>query len=488
MSSTNRHRRVAILTGGAAWALAAALLVEVVASGPVELPGLTFDRLTGTLALLVTGLTALIAVFSTRYLQDERRLGRHLLVLAGTGASTVVFVAADTLALLVAGWLVAGAGFCALLAMSPGAGGRAALRRTAAAFAVGDLALLGALGITLATVGTLDLRALDAAALGTGAAADAVAVLLVIAALARCAQLPLHRWLPATVAAPTPVSALLHAGLVNAGGVLLVRTAPVLEQSPAALGLLFAAGAGTAVYAGAVMLTRPDVKGALAHSTMAQMGFMLVQVALGALAAAIVHIIGHAMFKAALFLGAGSAVDRRRRARAISAGRRLGHRARVTAALGLPAAMLALALILAGGLDAIGGPAAVALLAFAWASGAHAVDGWLRTGPPAGLASAAAGSAAAAGAYVGLLMAGKAFLGADLAVVDGAGLLLAAPLAALVVAATVLRLAGPPLAISPALYARLVDAGSVTLAGGARGRPPRRPAPVLAGRPAEVAS
>jgi len=482
----------------AAWAAAVVLLCRVVVAGPFSAAGLAFDELTAVLAVLVTGVSALVVAFSVRYLQDDPRLGRFLALVGVTTGGTVLVATAASLVLLVAGWLVASAGFCLLLAHRRDvAGGDEALRRTAGTFALGDLALVAAAGLVLAAAGDPDLRAAgDArAAVADAGVATPAAVLLVVAALARCAQVPLHRWLPATVAAPTPVSALLHAGVVNAGGILLIRLAPVTGLPPAALALLLAAGAASVVAGTVAMLARPDVKGALAHSTAAQMGFMLVQVALGAAAAAVVHLVGHALYKSALFLGSGSAVAARRRREAApgaapaadagAAGAPVPAGVRAAAALGLPAAALAGAVALAGGPSALGGAEVAVLLAFAWASGAHATEGWLRSGPPRALALAAGAVGAAALAYVGLLAAAKAFLADALPVLPTADPLLAAPIVAAVVAATLVRVAGPALGAGAATaYAWALDLA-------APGAPPwpapprrRRPGPVPALRPA----
>lgn len=490
MSQVTSPSRIVTLAAAAVWLAAAGLLAHVVVGGPVEAPGVIVDRLTAVLVVLVVTVSGIIAVFSTRYLQDDPRLPRFLALLAVTSAGTAVFAAAASLLVLVAGWLVAGAGYCLLLAHRRDlAGGREALRRTAGAFAAGDLALVAAAALALVTVGNLDLSGAGdpGAALVAAGVAGPFAVLVVVAALARCAQLPLHRWLPATVAAPTPVCALLHAGLVNAGGILLVRLGPVTGMSGFAAHLLFVAGAATALYAGAVMLTRADVKGALAHSTMAQMGFMLVQVALGAFAAAVVHLVGHAMYKAALFLGSGSAVAAKRRRAADLPGRPVGAPARALTAVALPLAALATAVVLAGGLDPVGGTAALVLLAFAWASGAHAVDGWLRSGPPAAVAAAAAATALAAGAYVGLLVGAKAFLAPGLAPISGVEPWLAAPLVLAVVAATLARVLDAR-GLGATAYAWATDAGGTRLAPRTtRRRRPGLPAlPVR--RPAEVTS
>jgi NADH:ubiquinone oxidoreductase subunit 5 (subunit L)/multisubunit Na+/H+ antiporter MnhA subunit len=486
-----RERTISRMTATASltlWAATVALLARVVADGPVEAAGLVFDRLTAVLAVLVVGVSAIVAIFASRYLSDDPRLGRFQASIALTTAGTVVFATAASLEVLVCGWLVATLGFLLLLAHRRDVtGGREALRRAAGAFAIGDAALLGAAGIALATVGSLDLRepAAAAAALSEAGVAEIVAVLLVVAALARCAQLPLHRWLPATIAAPTPVSALLHAGLVNAGGILLVRLGPVIGAAEVAGYVLLAAGAVGALYGGAVMLTRADVKGALAHSTIAQMGFMLVQVALGAASAAVVHLVGHAMYKAALFLGAGSAVRSRRRRASAPQGRQLSAALRAAAAVGLPLGALALATVAAGGTDAVGGGGALVLLAFAWASGAQAVDGWLRSGPPAALAGAAVASAVAAGAYVGLLAAAKAFLAPGLPAVAGIDAWFAAPLVLVVVAATVARVASwAPEGLTATAYAWLVDFGGTRAVGAPRRRLRLRAPAVVLRRPA----
>jgi NADH:ubiquinone oxidoreductase subunit 5 (subunit L)/multisubunit Na+/H+ antiporter MnhA subunit len=314
-------------------------------------------------------------VFSTRYLQDDPRLGRFLGVLALTTAGTVVFAAAASLGVLLAGWLVAGAGFCALLAHGRGvAGGRTALRRTAATFALGDVALLAGAAVAWAAVGQP--RPPRSRRPGRGAG--------------RCERgrggrrARRHRRAgPLRAGAAAPLAARdgrrADPGLRAAARRGRQRGRDPARQARAGHGLagaasllLFAAGAVTVAYAGAVMLTRADVKGALAHSTMAQMGFMLVQIALGAVAAAVVHLVGHAMYKAALFLGSGSAITSRRRRAAAPEGRRLPVGVRVGAALVLPLAALAAAVAVAGGPEAVGGAGAAVLLAFAWASGAQA--------------------------------------------------------------------------------------------------------------------
>lgn len=134
--------------------------------------------------------------------------------------------------------------------------------------------------------------------------------LLVVAAVAPAAQWPFQRWLLDSVAAPTPISAVMHAGFVNMGGILLARFSPVFH-SDFAIWLLFAV-ATLSIFRGAgVALVHADYKRQLIGSTMAQMGFMLLQCALGAYTAAILHLILHGFFKSTLFLQSGSAVPKR---------------------------------------------------------------------------------------------------------------------------------------------------------------------------------
>jgi NAD(P)H-quinone oxidoreductase subunit 5 len=124
----------------------------------------------------------------------------------------------------------------------------------------------------------------------------------------KSAQFPFHSWLPDTMETPTPVSAFMHAGIINAGGFLVVRLAPVFAAAPRASALLAVAGALTAAFGAVVMLAQPSVKRALAYSTIAQMGFMILQCGVGAYGLALLHIAAHSLYKAHAFLTAGSTI------------------------------------------------------------------------------------------------------------------------------------------------------------------------------------
>ncbi|MFM9033915.1 MAG: proton-conducting transporter membrane subunit [Mycobacterium sp.] len=371
------------------------------------------DRLAAVLLLLVFGVSAIVQTFAVRYLAGDPRGawfagGAGLLTAASAGLTT-----ASTLIALAICWTLAGVSLCLLLAtywQLPAA--RDGVRRTAAAFLVGDLALWAAVAAATAAWGPIEL--------GAGASGDEVAgpllavigVLVVFAALSRSAQMPFHRWLPATLAAPTPVSALLHAGVVNAGGILLIRLAPLTSDELARV-LTIGAGAATMAYGAVVMLVKPDIKGALAHSTTAQMGFMILTCGLGLWAAAVIHLFAHGFYKSTLFLSSGSAIAARRRHESLPPEQRPTRAARLVnavAAVALPGAALAAAVTLVP--PAPGGHAAEqALLIFAWVTGMAVTWGWLRRRPGAGgLIAGAAVLTPAAVAYVALVNTLSGFL------------------------------------------------------------------------------
>jgi NAD(P)H-quinone oxidoreductase subunit 5 len=163
--------------------------------------------------------------------------------------------------------------------------------------------------------GALDFSGVFAALRGVAASGDTpasltiAAVLIAAAALLKSAQFPLHGWITEVMETPTPVSALLHAGIINAGGFLALRFSPLLQLSTPSMDLLLIVGGFTALFASVVMLTQNAIKVALAWSTIAQMGFMLLQCGLGAWPAALLHIVAHSLYKAHAFLSSGSVVD-----------------------------------------------------------------------------------------------------------------------------------------------------------------------------------
>ncbi|PJE16284.1 MAG: sodium:proton antiporter [Mycobacterium sp.] len=406
--------RLGAAAAGAGFLAACVTTVDVLLHGPIRatlqtgrgtlIAEVGADRLSALLLVLVYGVSAVVQLFALRYLACDRRSGWFTAATGLLTSASAGLMTAGTLIGLALSWSVAGAALCLLLATYwelPAA--RDGVRRTVTAFLIGDAALWSAVALITLLRGNRSLSALNADLIGNSSILAAIAVLIVAAALSRSAQIPFHRWLPATLAAPTPVSALLHAGVVNAGGVLLVRLSPIVSGSPVAMGIAFTAGLLSMVYGAIVMLTKADIKGSLAYSTMAQMGFMVVTCGLGLSAAAVFHLVGHGFYKATLFLSSGSAIAKRRQKAARPAAPVLTPARRVAVqltALVLPAIALYLAAVVVP-LHGTEHGSAQALLIFAWATAAAALLGWLDRSPNARAVMAAA--VALLGAAIGYL-------------------------------------------------------------------------------------
>ena len=279
---------------------------------PLELTvaghGIWLDRVGALAVVLVAGVASIVASFAARALRGEAYATRFF-ALAGLLASASMLVAtAARLSGLVVAWLVVSACVVGLVGLTGTPDARRAARRTRLTLAVGDVALVLAATIVALRWGDLDLRGPRPPLSGSTGWVVAAGLLVLLAAMTRSAQVPAHRWLIGTVWAPTPVSALLHAGVVNAGGLLLIRTWGIVGVSAVVTYVALVVGTSTLVTGTLRARSRGDAKGALAESTVAQMGFMTMTCALGAHAAALLHLLAHGLFKAALFLGAGSAV------------------------------------------------------------------------------------------------------------------------------------------------------------------------------------
>lgn len=309
--------RLSAALTGAGFAISVVAAVITFSIGPVVLEyggsGVQLDPLSVLISMLVFGLSGLIQSFAVRYLRGDPRQGWFVVSAGALTASTVLLVSAASVIVFAFAWVAAGAALVAALATYPDLPqAREGVRRTASRLAIADAGLLVGVGIVvIAGGGDRPLSEIGAAAQALGEPLNlAVAVLLVGAALAHSSQIPFHGWLPFTLAAPTPVSALMHAGVVNAGAILLVRFSPMISTHAWLMIAIALLGGATLVWASAARLVRPDVKGRLVFSTMAQMGFMIMACGLGAYAAAIFHLIAHSLFKSSLFLGAGMGVRR----------------------------------------------------------------------------------------------------------------------------------------------------------------------------------
>jgi NAD(P)H-quinone oxidoreductase subunit 5 len=274
-------------------------------------PWIALGPLIAWMAVLVQLLGTVIGVFSSRYLQGEPGQRRYAAAFASVLAAVHLLLLADHWLVLIGAWAAVGFALQHLLCFyrdRPFA--LLAAHKKQIADRLADALLLGAAALAWTEVGSGSLSELRThlAEHGTSAALQASAVCLVLAVILRTALLPVHGWLIQVMEAPTPVSAVLHAGVVNLGGFVLIRFAPLLEAAPAARWLLVVFGLATAVLAGLVMLTRVSVKVRLAWSTVAQMGFMILECGLGLYTLAALHLVGHSLYKAHAFLSSSSAV------------------------------------------------------------------------------------------------------------------------------------------------------------------------------------
>jgi NADH-quinone oxidoreductase subunit L len=315
--------RMSMLFSVAAFAAAlAALAINPGQPQLIALPGvpwasLYLDSLSCIMTVLVSGIGLVVHLYSARYMAEEPGYTRFYVLLDLLTASVLLMVAAGDLVMLLIAWQLVGVVLYFMLCQDT-------VRPAAQRFAFWSLFTyrLGDLPLVLATVllyqayGTHSLPALFAQIAAAPAAhsvlglplPEVVGMLIVLAAFARSAQFPLHTWLPYTMEGPTPVSALMHAGIVNAGGFLMNRFAPIFVHTQNVLHVVFVVGLITAVLGSLLMLTQNDIKKSLGYSTMGQMGFMFVECGVGAFSLAVYHLIAHGLFKGTMFLGAGGVI------------------------------------------------------------------------------------------------------------------------------------------------------------------------------------
>jgi NADH-quinone oxidoreductase subunit L len=272
---------------------------------------LRFDQLSATLALVVTGVGALIHLYSIGYMAGERRRGSYFAWLNLFAAAMLVLVLAQNFLVMFLGW--EGVGLCSYLLIGfwftrpevP-----AAAKKAFIANRIGDIGFLLAMFLIFAKVGSLDFDQVFGHVSGVaGGALTAIALLLFLACTGKSAQIPLYVWLPDAMAGPTPVSALIHAAtMVTAGVFLVARSHALFEASSSAETVVVVIGALTALLGAVIAIGQDDIKRILAYSTISQLGYMFIAVGLGPIGyvAGIFHLVTHAFFKAQLFLGAGS--------------------------------------------------------------------------------------------------------------------------------------------------------------------------------------
>ncbi len=307
-----------LLSGLLALAAFGSVLVHGAGESPViGLRGVGLCARSDAVSLSVLSLVAFIGWIVVRYtrtyLDGAPRQGAFTAWLCLTLGSVMLLVTAGDLAQIFAAWVATSLSLHRLLLFYPErTAARRAARKKFITARIGDMALGAACLLLARAYGTSDIGAILAAARGGagGELAGIAAGLLAVAAALKSAQFPLHGWLTEVMEAPTPVSALLHAGVINGGGFLLIRFADVMLLAPGVMAALVVLGGFTALFGGLVMLTQPMVKTSLAWSTIAQMGFMIFECGLALFPLALLHIIAHSLYKAHSFLASGGAVER----------------------------------------------------------------------------------------------------------------------------------------------------------------------------------
>lgn len=279
------------------------------------------DPLSSIMSLFVAGISLIVHIYSIRYMTEEPGYARFFILLDLMTASILLMVAAGDLVTLLIAWHLVGIMLYFLLGQNTESwpSQRYAFW-TFITYRLGDLPLVLAAVLLYQTYGAIDFPTLfahiaadpNASTLMGLSATKTAAFLVALSAFAKSAQFPLHTWLPYTMEGPTPVSALMHAGIVNAGGFIINRFAPVFVHSDGVLHMLFVVGLMTALVGSVLMLTQNDIKKSLGYSTMGQMGFMVMECGLGAFSLAVFHLIAHGLFKGTLFLGSGSMIGEAR--------------------------------------------------------------------------------------------------------------------------------------------------------------------------------
>jgi NADH-quinone oxidoreductase subunit L len=271
------------------------------------------DRLSMVMALVVTGVGALIHVFSVGYMRDDPGYPRYFAYLNLFVFFMLVLVLGANYPVMFVGW--EGVGLCSYLLIGFWFGEKQNADAGKKAFIVnriGDFGFLVAMFMLFANLGTLDFTGIAAAAPSLqpgGVLVTAICLFLFLGCVGKSAQIPLYVWLPDAMAGPTPVSALIHAAtMVTAGVYLVARSHFLFALAPAASLTVVAIGALTALFAATIALKQWDIKKVLAYSTVSQLGYMFVGVGAGAYVAGIFHLDTHAFFKALLFLGSGSVI------------------------------------------------------------------------------------------------------------------------------------------------------------------------------------
>ncbi|HJT21587.1 MAG TPA: proton-conducting transporter membrane subunit [Nitrospira sp.] len=337
VGSQHARAKIAAYPIGAAFLGSVATLYLVATGDPLEIRfynlssvasfaipiGFYIDRLSAVMMTLITGVSVIIYSYSMGYMYQDRHARRYLAMICLTDFVLICMVSSANLMMLFLFWQVLSYLLYVLAHNHAHAGTLAGAFKTFTLLRVADTAFLAGIALAYQLYGTLEFQELFRRAADqpvvlslwpgmemTGV--TAVTLLLFVGAMGKSAQFPIHFWLPGSLFAPTPVHALLHAGIINAGGFLINRLAPLFGLSSTTLHVAFLIGTVTAMLGASMMLAQNDIKKTLGFSTIGQMGYMIMECGLGAFALAVFHLIAHGLFKATVFLNCGNVIHKAR--------------------------------------------------------------------------------------------------------------------------------------------------------------------------------
>jgi NADH-quinone oxidoreductase subunit L len=335
--SRNLRAKIAAFPFGATFLGAVVTLWLVATEGPIFIRfydpaslatlafplGFYIDRLSAVMMVLISGVGTVIFTYSIGHMYQDPHDRRFLSLIGFTTTVLLCMVSSVNLMMLFLAWQVISCLLYVLAHNHSHEGTRKGAVRTFTLLRVGDVAFLSGIVLTYQLYGTLEFQPLFAKAAESpimlspwpGAEISGtmvITLLLFIGAMSKSAQFPLFIWLPGYLYAPTPATALLHAGIINAGGFLINRLAPLFGLSPTTLHVALVVGALTAVLGATMMLVQNDIKNTLGFSTIGQMGYMIMECGLGAFSLAVFHLIAHGLFKATMFLNAGNVIHKAR--------------------------------------------------------------------------------------------------------------------------------------------------------------------------------
>jgi len=289
-------------------------LFNWISIGGMNIPfAFLIDHLSLTMMLIVTGVGALIHIYSIGYMHDDERVNSFFAQMNLFTFSMLLLVMGANYLVLFIGW--EGVGLCSYLLIGfwfKNPAYNYAARKAFVMNRIGDLGFILGIILLFFTFKTVTFSEIFTQASGLQAGAPVITLitlLLLVGAVGKSAQIPLFTWLPDAMAGPTPVSALIHAAtMVTAGIYMIARSSILYNLAPLTLNIIIVIGLSTAIIAALIGLKQNDIKKVLAYSTVSQLGYMFLALGLGAYSAGVFHVTTHAFFKALLFLGAGSVI------------------------------------------------------------------------------------------------------------------------------------------------------------------------------------